>query len=389
MIRNFEKILDNEARVRGLANLSVKRLQALLKSQNYALILPTMKISPGWPAEIVRVSRNAQTCAWYMSNGKQWREFYCYCLTTYMTEHKLIPAFIYERKIINGKYAYAPVVDLMISLNGRIKQASTGFCRNMRRETFGPRRERPISERFDKDANAVWAFARVQAQRLRHNRIGTEHLLMGLLSQSSSKAFRALDVVFGAKAMRRRLAKLIVPGPRDTVVPDTMPFTNCGKRAFVGTFSEARWLGKKLVSIEHVLLSLCRVTDGTSAQVLEISNLDATALRKRLGRELGLRVQPVEEHFKWARGKRTEAFKFCQTIFGQRMKPHGRVNWSAFNEDTVKYRGEGAYEVHASCEYSKSKSRKVRAIVHSVVNANRKHGWGIESLQISSPVKPT
>src|SRR5207253_744746 len=95
---------------------------------------------------------------WYMSNGKEWRQFYCFHLTTYMNVHKRIPAFIYERKTINGKHVYAPVVDLLMSLNGRVERASTGFCRIMRRETFGPKRARPMNDRFGKDAKAVFAF---------------------------------------------------------------------------------------------------------------------------------------------------------------------------------------------------------------------------------------
>jgi len=393
MTSHFEKLLNSEAKVRGLAGLSVKRLQVLLKDQNFALVLPTAKIPIGWPAEIVKISQDSQTMEksnfWYMSNGKEWRQFYCFCLTTYMTVHKTIPAFIYERKIINGKCAYAPVVDLMMSLGGRVKRASTGFCRLMRQRTFGRNRARPLNERFGEDAKAVFAFANAQARKLRHNRIGTEHILLGLLHKGSGKTRRAMNVFGGVKAVRRRLAKLLVPGSRETVVPENMPFTSCGKRVLSGAGYEAEWLGDKAVRVEHILLSLFRVTDGRAAQALPNTKLDAAQIRLRLARTFRLNVKPVESYFGWARHKEPEALKFCQTLAGHKLKAHGKVNWCALNEDVVKYRGDGVYEVRANCEYLTSKFGKQSAVVHAVLIANREGSWGLESFEISRPIQET
>ena len=87
--------------------------------------------------------------------------------------------------------------------------------------------------RFDDDGRSTLAFAQEEARTLRHDRIGTEHMLLGLLRLDGGPAVDALDSL-------------------------------------------------------HLLLSIAREREGGAAQVLQALGADRTALigetRRRLGR---------------------------------------------------------------------------------------------------------
>ncbi|MGH3150417.1 MAG: Clp protease N-terminal domain-containing protein, partial [Streptosporangiaceae bacterium] len=84
-------------------------------------------------------------------------------------------------------------------------------------------------ERFTNRARHVVVLAQEEARRLRHNYIGTEHLLLGLLSESDGLACRALTG-FGMslEGTRQEVKDLIGPGTKE--LSGHIPFTPRAKK---------------------------------------------------------------------------------------------------------------------------------------------------------------
>jgi uncharacterized protein YdbL (DUF1318 family) len=122
-----------------------------------------------------------------------------------------------------------------------------------------------VYERFTNRARHVVVLAQEQARTLKHDRIGTEHLLLGLLGEPDGLAMRVLGELAGsADAVRAAVAA--VPG--DSAVPQKIPFTPDGKEALGGAARAAADLGHNFVGTEHLLLGLLDVPDSRAAAVL-------------------------------------------------------------------------------------------------------------------------
>jgi hypothetical protein len=112
-------------------------------------------------------------------------------------------------------------------------------------------------------------LANHEAQRLRHEYIGTEHILLGLVKEGSGMAanvLRNLDV--DLRRVRLEVEKLILPGPHDVAAVETSPRTPRAKKAIEYAMEEARNLNHDRVGTEHILLGLLREQEGVAAQIL-------------------------------------------------------------------------------------------------------------------------
>jgi len=142
-------------------------------------------------------------------------------------------------------------------------------------------------DRFTDRARKVMALSRQEAERLSHDYIGTEHILLGLAKEGSGVAANVLGML-GADAGKlftevERLAKPM-PG---AVAPGQPPFDACAKRALESAIEEARRLNHEYVSTEHLLLGLLCVEDGLAAQVLMNLGLVLEEVRKEVLEFLG------------------------------------------------------------------------------------------------------
>jgi ATP-dependent Clp protease ATP-binding subunit ClpA len=177
-------------------------------------------------------------------------------------------------------------------------------------------------ERFTEPAQRAVVDAQEEARDLRHGFIGTEHLLLALLRESSSVARRALDrlgverdavrsdvvrlvgegppnrlgerdaealrsIGIDLDEVRRRLEEAVGPGAlerRDRVrhgwrrrgrcepIADHIaftghiPFTPRAKKVLELSLREARQLGHGYIGTEHILLGLVREQEGMAGR---------------------------------------------------------------------------------------------------------------------------
>ncbi len=133
-------------------------------------------------------------------------------------------------------------------------------------------------ERFTDRARRVVVLAQEEARLLKHNYIGTEHLLLGLIREDEGVAAQALESLgIGLDAVRVRVGEIV--GEGDQAPSGHIPFTPRAKKVLELSLREALHLGHNYIGTKHILLGLIAEGHGVAAQVL--AELDADAKRVR------------------------------------------------------------------------------------------------------------
>lgn len=141
-------------------------------------------------------------------------------------------------------------------------------------------------EKFTNRAKQVIKLAKKEAQRLNHNYLGTEHILLGLLKLGQGVAvnvLRTLGVDFDTA--KHEVEKLIGYGPEIQVYGDPA-LTGRVKKSFESANEEAALLEHNYVGTEHLLLGILNQADGVALQVLENLHIDPKEIRKEILKEL-------------------------------------------------------------------------------------------------------
>ncbi len=138
-------------------------------------------------------------------------------------------------------------------------------------------------DRFTKRARRVLVLAQEEAQRLNHNYIGTEHLLLGLIREESGVAARVLkDLGVEPNALRKAVEEMIGRGERKVL--GKIGLTPRTKRVIELAVDEARRLGHNYIGTEHLLLGLAREGEGIAVDVLKSLGVNLDRLRTETAR---------------------------------------------------------------------------------------------------------
>jgi hypothetical protein len=136
-------------------------------------------------------------------------------------------------------------------------------------------------ERFTDRARRVVVLAQEEAGGLKHNYIGTEHLLLGLVAESQGVAAKALESLgFSLEAVRNEVEEII--GQGHSAPSGHIPFTPRAKKVLELSLREAKQLGHNYIGTEHVLLGLVREGQGVAAQVLVKLGADLPRVRQQV-----------------------------------------------------------------------------------------------------------
>ena len=140
-------------------------------------------------------------------------------------------------------------------------------------------------ERFTERARQVVVLAQDEARALKHNYIGTEHILLGLLREEEGLAARVLESLgITVEEVRAQVARIV--GQGDEVTTGQIPFTPRAKKVLELALREALSLGHNYIGTEHILLGLVRETEGVAARLLLGLDADAVKIRAELMRML-------------------------------------------------------------------------------------------------------
>jgi FolB domain-containing protein len=143
-----------------------------------------------------------------------------------------------------------------------------------------------MSERFTERACKVVVQAQEEARHFKHNYIGTEHLLLGLLQEDKGGAARVLNSLNIALDEVREQVESIVGYGREITV-SRPPFTPRSKKVLDLALREAWQLGYSYIDTEHILLGLVREPEGVAARVLSKLGVDSDKVRREVVRMLG------------------------------------------------------------------------------------------------------
>ncbi|HSK15648.1 MAG TPA: ATP-dependent Clp protease ATP-binding subunit [Gaiellaceae bacterium] len=140
-------------------------------------------------------------------------------------------------------------------------------------------------ERFTERARQVVVLAQDEARALKHNYIGTEHILLGLLREEEGLAARVLDSLdITVEEVRAQVARIV--GQGDEVTTGQIPFTPRAKKVLELALREALSLGHNYIGTEHILLGLVRENEGVAARILLDFDADAEKIRNEIIRML-------------------------------------------------------------------------------------------------------
>ena len=143
-----------------------------------------------------------------------------------------------------------------------------------------------MSRRYDKfteRAKMVLVLAQEEAQCLKHNYIGTEHLLLGLIRDEVGTAARVLGEL-GVELDKVRPAVNFIIGKGDRTVIGDISLTPRAKKVIELSVDEARQLNAGYVGTEHLLLGLVREGSGVGAGVLRSLDVQLEQVREAIGR---------------------------------------------------------------------------------------------------------
>jgi ATP-dependent Clp protease ATP-binding subunit ClpC len=140
-------------------------------------------------------------------------------------------------------------------------------------------------ERFTNQSRRAIVLAPEEARNLDHNYIGTEHMLLGLLSENRGAAARALASAGITLPLARHEVETII-GRGQQAHAEHIPFTPRAKKCLELSFRESSQLGQDYIGTGHLLLGLISEGEGVAITVLSRLDTDLDGLRDRVILEL-------------------------------------------------------------------------------------------------------
>jgi ATP-dependent Clp protease ATP-binding subunit ClpA len=122
---------------------------------------------------------------------------------------------------------------------------------------------------FTERTRKVLGMAREEASRLRHEYVGTEHILLGLIREGDGVAATVLqNLNVDLDDMAFLVEQTVKKGPLGTTTGPDLPYTSRAKKVLELSMKNARDLHHSYVGTEHLLLGLLAEQKGIAAQVL-------------------------------------------------------------------------------------------------------------------------
>jgi ATP-dependent Clp protease ATP-binding subunit ClpC len=138
-------------------------------------------------------------------------------------------------------------------------------------------------DRFTPEARQIIVLARDEAVKLRHDHIGTEHMLLGLMRGDPETSGRVLESL-GVTPARVRSDVVRLVGEGDSRASGQMPFTPRAKAALEVALHESMTERDQHIESKHLLLGIAGEGQGVGARILRDADVDAELIRTELGK---------------------------------------------------------------------------------------------------------
>lgn len=139
-------------------------------------------------------------------------------------------------------------------------------------------------ERFTQRARRVLSLAHQEAERMRHNYIGTEHLLLGLMREDGGITGRVFsDLGLDVNRVQEIIERLTGIGRHTSSRPELSPGM---QKVLELAVDEARKLGHHYIGVEHLLLGLVSYNEGVAIDALRKLGITPDQIRRQTQRIL-------------------------------------------------------------------------------------------------------
>ncbi len=140
--------------------------------------------------------------------------------------------------------------------------------------------------RFTQRAQKVLQLAQEEAIRMKHESIGTEHILLGLIREGGGIAAKAMEAIeVSPQVIEQGIEELVGVGTGD--VGPIVHYTPRAKKVIELSVDESRKLGHSYIGTEHLLLALIREGEGVAARVLNNAGVSLNKARQQVLQLLG------------------------------------------------------------------------------------------------------
>lgn len=133
------------------------------------------------------------------------------------------------------------------------------------------------NRRFSIQVKQVIERSRDEAIRLGHDFIGTEHLLLGIVSRPDSLAVKVLDSLDVDTADLRETIEESIQRIRNAVTQlnvGSLPLNKQAEKVLKVTFLEAKMLKSEEISPEHLILSILKHNENPASRILHRFDID-------------------------------------------------------------------------------------------------------------------
>jgi ATP-dependent Clp protease ATP-binding subunit ClpC len=128
---------------------------------------------------------------------------------------------------------------------------------------------------FDHTVREAMKRAREESVCLRHDRVDTEDLLLGMLRDQTNGACQVLAAHnIEPKAIRETIERTVKFGEQLQMSAPDLPFTSRAKRVLALSMEAARYFAQDWVGTEHMLLAVVADSDTKAATALSALGLD-------------------------------------------------------------------------------------------------------------------
>ncbi|QJS97062.1 ATP-dependent Clp protease ATP-binding subunit [Dolosigranulum pigrum] len=190
-----------------------------------------------------------------------------------------------------------------------------------------------MKELFTPNAKKVLLLAEKEARYYSHQAVGTEHLLLGLIQETSGiagKVLRELDVTM--ESIRDEIEQFTTfQAKEEGAAKQPLQYSPRAHEIVTFAADEARKMQRKTVGTEHLLLGLLRNEDILASQILQNIGIDLPTARAAVLKKFGI------EEPKQRRSKKQSVKK----VTGQSAPPKGTPTLDALARDLTQQAQEG------------------------------------------------
>lgn len=163
------------------------------------------------------------------------------------------------------------------------------FLKGQRVVANPPGPNHPMAKFTDR-SRKVLTLASEEARRYNHASVGTEHLLLAIMSEGGGIGAKALERLQVQPGEVRVQIETLRPMGKEPIGEGMIGMTTPGKESIELAVQEARSFGHHYIGTEHLLLGLLREEEDIASQVLRKAGVtvdDARALIKQILSETG------------------------------------------------------------------------------------------------------